>query len=231
MTEIKQVFLIFIFYLFAQLPAMAVWQTQVLPEKIKILLVVALMGLTTILVGEDYRRKLSLKLDDLGLHLPSLPEIKKHAAVILACSAAGLAWFSIYFAVYHVLFPEAYAELMKDSTGIASSLVEWQKNSPVSGFAVLAASQLFLAAAEEYLFRGVIYNYLLRRMSWQKALLWSSASFAVFHLNLTGIPIYFVGGIMYCWLYRRTGGLFAPVLAHFFYNFGLVMLGESLIIR
>lgn len=208
---------------------MAVWQTQIFPEKIKILLVVALMGLATILVGEDYRRKLSLKLDDLGLYFPSLAKMRKHAVIILACSAAGLAWFSIYFAVYHVLFPEAYAELMKDSTGIASSLVEWQENNPVSGLAVLAASQLLLAAAEEYLFRGVIYNYLLRSMSWQKALLWSSVTFAVFHLKLAGFPIYLVSGVVLCWLYRRTGGLFAPVLAHFFYNFGLVLFGEHLV--
>jgi len=119
---------------------------------------------------------------------------------------------------------------MKDSGGILLSLVEWQKSAPVSGLPVLAASLLFLAAAEEYLFRGVIYNYLLRSMTWQKALLWSSVGFAIIHLKITGMPIYLVVGVLNCWLYRRTGRLWAPVLSHFAYNFGLVMLGEHLVI-
>lgn len=229
MAEIKQIFFIFILYLFAQLPAIAVWQSTFIPEKVKILLAVALMGMLTILVGENFRRKLSLSLSDLGLHFPSLAEMRKYSAMILGCSATGLAWFATYFAVFHMLFPGAYAELIKDIGGILSSLAEWQKNSPVSGLAALSASLLFLAAAEEYLFRGVIYNYLLRRMSWQKAAFWSSACFALFHLKLTGIPIYLVGGTLYCWLYRRTGSLFTPVLAHFLYNFGLVMFGEQLV--
>lgn len=230
MPQIKQLIYIFVFYLFAQLPAIAVWQNQSIPEKIKILLVIALTGLSTILVGEDYRRKLSLNLATLFIYIPALSELKKHAAVILACSAAGLAWFSLYFATYHILFPGAYVELMKDSTGILSSLAEWQKNDPVYGLAVLVASQFFLAAAEEYLFRGVIYNYLLRSLNWQKAIFWSSVVFALFHLKLSGIPIYLVNGIMYCWLYRRTENIFTPVLAHFLYNFGLVMLGEHLVV-
>ena len=229
MAEIKQIFFIFAFYLFAQLPAIAVWQSTFFPEKVKILLAVALTGLLMILVGEDYRRKLSLNLTDLGLRFPSLAELKKYSAMILGCSAAGLAWFAIYFAIFHILFPSAYAELMKDSVGILSSLAEWQKNSPVTGLFALSASLLLLAAAEEYLFRGVIYKYLLRSMSWQKAMFWSSACFALFHLKLTGIPIYLVGGTLYCWLYRRTGSLFTPVLAHFLYNFGLVMFGEHLV--
>jgi membrane protease YdiL (CAAX protease family) len=231
MEQLKQVIYIFVFYLFAQLPAMAAWQAQFIPGKLKLLLVVFLTGLLTILVGEDFRRKLSLEPSGLGLRPPVPWKPMGYAAAVLVCVAAGLAWFSIYFTAYRQVFPDAFAKLMlEDGSGILSSLAQWQKDSPVLGLAALLGSLLFLAAAEEYLFRGIIYNYLLRSLSPRKAILWSSVSFALFHLKPVNMPISLVGGILYCWLYRRTGSLLAPVLAHSLYNFGLVMFGERLVI-
>ena len=228
MAETKQIFYILVFYLTIQLPTAAIWQSA-LPEKIKVPLAIAAMGLLSILVAENYRRKLALSLADIGLRPPSLAEAWKGAALAVGAATAGLAFFALYFALFRAAFPAAYAKLLnKDTTGLLMSLIGNGDRS-FWGIAGLAASLLLLAAAEEFLFRGVIYNYLLRSVSWQKAMLWSSGLFAAIHLNLTGIPIYFLSGIFYCWIYRRSNSLPAAVLGHFIYNFSLVMLGEHLV--
>lgn len=229
MEQLKRLLYIFVFYQFAQLPAAAVWQSPSIPFRLKIALMVVLIGTFTILVAEDQRRKISLPLGDIGFKFPSSADMKWHIALALACVAAGLAFFSGYFSAFHKLFPAAYAELAKNNAGILTGLMEWRKNYPVQGTAALIGGLAFLAAAEEYMFRGVIYNYLLKSMGWRGAMILSSAVFAIFHLKVTSIPIYLVGGGLYCWLYRRTGTIFAPTLAHFLYNLGLVLVGDRLV--
>ena len=229
MVVIKQVIYILVFYLLAQLPAMAIWQSASMSETLKIFACVSVMCLMTVLVAENYRRKLSLSLADIGLHYPSAAGIRKHAAPVLGAAAAGFAFFALYFAVFRLLFPSAYADLLvKNGTGLLRSLLEWRQNS-IAGLAALVLGQFILAVAEEFLFRGVIYNYLLRNMSWKKAVAWSSVVFAVIHLHPASLPLYFALGALFCWLYRRSGSLLVPVLCHFLYNLALVMLGEHLL--
>lgn len=228
MTEAKQIFYILVFFLTAQLPVAAIWQSS-FPESVKVPLGIAATGLLTILIAENYRRKLALTLADIGLRLPSLTEAKRGAALAAGAAAAGLASFALYFALYRAAFPAAYAKLLKeDSAGLVSSLLG-QGDRSFGALAGVAASLLLLAAAEEFLFRGVIYNYLLRSLSWQKAMLWSSGIFAAIHLRPVGMPLQFLNGVFLCWIYRRSGSLPAAVLAHFLYNFSLVTLGKYLV--
>lgn len=230
MEQLRQIIRIFALYLLAQLPAMAVWQSAAIPEKPKLLAVVLTGGLFTVLVGENYRRKLSLDISWIGLRLPAAAEMIKQASAILACVAAGLAWFSAYFTGYRLILPASFAKIMaEDGAGLLRSLAEWQSSSPGFGLAALVFGLLFMAVAEEYLFRGVIYNYLLKSLSQTKAVFWSSVSFALFHMKFLNFPISLVGGLLYCWLYKRTGSLLAPVLAHSLYNLCLVMFGERLV--
>jgi len=228
MTETKQIFYILVFYLTAQLPVAAIWQSA-LPESVKVALGIAATGLLSILIAENYRRKLALTLADIGLRLPSLTEARQGAALAVGAAAAGLASFALYFALYRAAFPAAYAKLLaEDSAGLLSSLLG-QGDKTFGAMAGLAAGLLLLAAAEEFLFRGVIYNYLLRSLSWKKAAVWSSLLFAAIHLRPVGVPTQFVNGIILCWIYRRSGSLPVAALAHFLYNFSLVTLGKYLV--
>jgi uncharacterized protein len=83
-------------------------------------------------------------------------------------------------------------------------------------------------AAEEVLFRGLLYPVLKRRigMSWAVAV--SSLLFAVIHLNLmTFVPLLLLAGLL-VWLYEYTGNLLAPVAAHAVFNLANLLLLQLL---
>lgn len=72
--------------------------------------------------------------------------------------------------------------------------------------------------AEELIFRGLIFSG-LKQAGWTKtAWLGSSLLFAVVHGNAAVFLPLFVFALGLTWLYQRTEGLFAPVLAHSLFN-------------
>ncbi|NIM62730.1 MAG: CPBP family intramembrane metalloprotease, partial [Acidobacteria bacterium] len=46
----------------------------------------------------------------------------------------------------------------------------------------------------------------------------SAVLFAVIHWHPIGFPMYAIIGLVFCWVYRRTGNLWAPVCGHVIYN-------------
>lgn len=72
---------------------------------------------------------------------------------------------------------------------------------------------------EELLFRGAIEGQLLRtvRNPWV-AIVVSSAIFGVVHLNPAQIPFAFLIGMMFGWLYYRTGSLLPGIVGHVLNN-------------
>ena len=75
---------------------------------------------------------------------------------------------------------------------------------------------------EEILFRGFLYGGLSRKMNAFAAMAISSLVFAVSHqYSLTGLVFVFIYGLVFCWLYKRTGSLWPGILAHGLYN-GLI---------
>jgi membrane protease YdiL (CAAX protease family) len=77
----------------------------------------------------------------------------------------------------------------------------------------LVAAPLF----EEFIFRGLIFGGLRRSFGPWPAMLASAALFAVMHAALSLVPV-FVLGVVCAWVYERTRGLLAPMLAHATYN-------------
>lgn len=109
-----------------------------------------------------------------------------------------------------------------------------------AGYPMLAPLGLGLvflvsAAGEEVVYRGALFGGLLRlfrgageTVSAAVAAGLSSALFALSHYPLHGIgpasaAIYFLSGLVLAGLYRRTGGLLAPTIAHFLLNIVLVV--------
>lgn len=72
---------------------------------------------------------------------------------------------------------------------------------------------------EEVVFRYAIFCRLQSKFTVLGAMLVSSLIFAIVHLNFAAFSSYFIGGLIYSFLYRRTGYLIVPILVHMFHNF------------
>jgi len=85
--------------------------------------------------------------------------------------------------------------------------------------------------AEEFFFRGLLFS-LCKKFGWPKAG-WIGVSllFAGIHFNLPVFLPLFVFALALTWLYEKTGGLLAPVVAHSLFNtanLALLCLSSSL---
>lgn len=86
----------------------------------------------------------------------------------------------------------------------------------VSGFLSIAVMAPLI---EEFLFRGAIEGHLLRQgQSPRKAILLSALIFGLIHLNPVQIPFAFCLGLVFGWLYYRTGSVVPGILGHFLNN-------------
>ncbi|MCC6396895.1 MAG: CPBP family intramembrane metalloprotease [Bacteroidetes bacterium] len=105
------------------------------------------------------------------------------------------------------------------SAVIAAPLVGPFESAPaqVDVFAVI--TMLFLAPVlEETLFRGIVLDSFLKRMTAGKAICASSILFALFHINpvliLMGLPL----GLLFGWLYFRSGSVLPCIAVHAIVN-------------
>jgi membrane protease YdiL (CAAX protease family) len=92
--------------------------------------------------------------------------------------------------------------------------------------AMLVVSACTLVPAlEETLFRGVLYRALRARWSAAPAAAGSAAIFALGHLSLAGLLPYWLLGVVFAYLYERSGSLLVPTAAHGAFNgFNLALL-------
>jgi membrane protease YdiL (CAAX protease family) len=88
------------------------------------------------------------------------------------------------------------------------------------GLLVLVAAPL----AEEVFFRGFLLQGLARRLRFWPAAIVSSAAFAVAHIWWQFYAPIFILGLIFAWLFWRTGSLWASIAAHATIN------GTSLIV-
>ena len=93
---------------------------------------------------------------------------------------------------------------------------------------------LFVAIAEEVLFRALIQRDLVAAFGWKWALFGASAIFAVMHLTWRSIPelgFVFLAGLILGALYLRTKSLIAPIIAHGINNVMLVAVMPYIFMR
>lgn len=94
---------------------------------------------------------------------------------------------------------------------------------------IMALVTGILGVIEEPIFRGVLMDFFSRRGGVIIGFLGNSTIFSAYHLIsagnlLAGLPIYFVAGLIFSYLYWR-GGLLASGIVHFGWNFGLLASG------
>ncbi len=96
--------------------------------------------------------------------------------------------------------------------------------SPVGVLAITIAGPIL----EEMLFRGAIEGYMLQKgMRPIVAILLSALIFGLIHMNPAQIPFAFFLGIVFGWLYYRTGSLIPAILGHILNNSISVMITQN----
>ena len=98
-------------------------------------------------------------------------------------------------------------------------LVIWQ----LAPWIVIAAP-----VAEEVFFRGYMFRFMEQRIGFQAGLLLSSVVFATIHLNPSGLPVYIVIAMVMTLVYRHSGSLVSPIVAHATLN-GSVLLASAFV--
>lgn len=226
---LKNILGFLVFWELVQLPGVAIWFSESIPPKTRVLLVTAIVSLLFFAVIANFLKKLGMEYAEIGVKLPQKSELTKYFFLLFSGTVACLLWAWGYLGVFKILLPAEYARLaVLKSTGYLQFLSDWGKAGGFYGTAALWCGMLLLVAAEELAFRGLIFNYIQRESSFNKALLWSSALFAVVHLNVYNFPVSFVLGLILTLLYVRSGGLAVPISVHLAYNLSLVYFGKYL---
>lgn len=70
---------------------------------------------------------------------------------------------------------------------------------------------------EEWLFRGMILTKLNQKLSFGMSNIISALLFAVAHLDWFLLP-YFLNGLVYGWVKKKTGNLYSAIVLHALYN-------------
>lgn len=102
----------------------------------------------------------------------------------------------------------------------------WRSDEAELAHAFLAAHmlQMFLLAGivapvlEELVFRGLLYSAWERQWGWFPSMLATSLLFGLYHPDVVSA---FLGSVIFVCLYRRTGSLWAPIIAHAVTNISL----------
>ena len=123
------------------------------------------------------------------------------------------AWLAVY--AYALIVEVIGVEALEPVSAISeSSLYDH-----VSVIVLVGISAVLIAPlAEELFFRGFLLGGLSRAWSPAPALVLSSALFSALHFDVGSLIPFMLAGLLFGALYVRTGGVTAPVIAHFGFN-------------
>ena len=80
--------------------------------------------------------------------------------------------------------------------------------------------------AEEIFFRGLLYGWLRQRIGVRNGLAISALFFALLHMDAVAFFPILGLGLLFGWVYERTGSLAAPVAIHIFHNGGMLFVAS-----
>ena len=111
-----------------------------------------------------------------------------------------------------------FINLCSEFTNLADNLEDTFRNMSRNVFGIFSMT-VMAALVEELLFRGAIQGHLLRKgMKPLHAILISSAIFGAIHMNPIQVAFAFAIGLIFGWLYYRTGSLVPGIIGHFLNN-------------
>ena len=104
--------------------------------------------------------------------------------------------------------------------GLTSHWAEWFDadiawGPPTAVAVTLLGSVVFAPVFEEVVFRGLLYGTLRARLAWPMAALASALVFALAHgYGTAGFLSVLISGVLWAWVYERTGSLLPGIIAH-----------------
>jgi CAAX protease family protein len=110
--------------------------------------------------------------------------------------------------------------VLGEQWGFTSHWTEWFDPDLAWGSAAAVAvtllgSILFAPVFEELIFRGLLYGTLRTRLAWPVAAASSALVFALAHgYGVAGFASVFLSGVLWAWVYERTGSLLPCMIAH-----------------
>ena len=123
-------------------------------------------------------------------------------------------WLSIPFIVAGMVFVNLCSEFLNLPDLMQDTFRAMSRNV----FGILSIT-IMAPLVEELLFRGAIQGHLLRKgMKPVYAILIASAVFGIIHMNPVQIPFAFAIGMIFGWLYYRTGSVVPGMIGHFVNN-------------
>lgn len=125
---------------------------------------------------------------------------------------------------------EAFGALVREQDVLQEfrATVEAGDSRQVLMFALTAT--VLAPVTEEILFRGVFFGGLATRWGFFPAALASSVVFGGVHFSLSASFPLFLVGLILCYLYRRTGSIYPPIVYHAIFNgvtLAIVLLPEG----
>ena len=123
-------------------------------------------------------------------------------------------WLSIPFIVAGMVFINLFVEFLDLPNNMQNLFGDMSRNV----FGIISIT-IIAPLVEELLFRGAIQGHLLRKgMKPLNAILIASAIFGIVHMNPIQIPFAFAIGMIFGWLYYRTGSVVPGIIGHFINN-------------
>ena len=121
-------------------------------------------------------------------------------------------------------FSSVFERMWTPDADYTSFILSIKPKGPVSFLLVAIGIVLVAAVTEELLFRGFVQRIFQRNMSGPVAVVLAGILFSLSHFNPPVIPGVAALGILFGYLFYRTGNLWYPIAGHAIYN--LVMLAR-----
>ncbi|MFN7805031.1 MAG: lysostaphin resistance A-like protein [Planctomycetaceae bacterium] len=152
----------------------------------------------------------------------------------LAVTASMLLFYRLYL-VPHGLFAPAEEAIRAKVAGLDLA-------TPARMLVLSVFYCLFHSFLEEFYFRWFLHRRLESRLGFWIAACWSGLAFMAHHvvvlatyLGLTSWLTWFlalsiaIGGVLWAWLYRRSGNLWAPWICHAIVDAGIFLIGYHIL--
>ncbi len=102
---------------------------------------------------------------------------------------------------------------------------------PNTSWIKIVSAVLISPILEEVIFRGTMFSLFKRKTPLFIILLITSALFSLYHSNLGGYPIYFIGGWIFGLMYYQTRNIWVPILMHCICNAFVCIYNYNQVVR
>ena len=135
-------------------------------------------------------------------------------------NAGSLFWFGVLGLVPLALIGLAIKLFVSDAVALPDAIRQDLLDSPIRIFWAFVLSGVLAPICEEAIFRGFLFGGTAERWGPKVAAVGTSAIFALLHFySWQGFVAVFCYGLVFCWLYRRSGSLWPGIIAHAIFNF------------